>query len=154
MYYNGYNYLSILGLKLNRVSKRGPWCWNWNVPDNLAKIMAAGAMISCVSKSSVTNTVQLVLVFHVNGFELSLSSQCWPFTENAGISLWFLIKKSARQGLIHLSLVPHICFDELIRTGSGITCRLFGAKALPEPMLTCCQFDSWEQFSVTLELEF
>ena len=35
-----------------------------------------------------------------------------------------------------------------------MACRLFGAKPLPEPMLTCCQLDSWEQISVKFELEF
>ena len=37
-------------------------------------------------------------------------------------------------------------------TGSAlvrvIACRLFGAKPLPEPMLTYCQLDPWEQTSV------
>ena len=43
-------------------------------------------------------------------------------------------------------------------TGSSlvhvIACRLFGAKPLPEPMLTYCQLDSWEQILVKFESEF
>ena len=43
-------------------------------------------------------------------------------------------------------------------TGSALVqemaCRLFGAKPLPEPMLACCQLDSWEQISVKFESEF
>ena len=35
-----------------------------------------------------------------------------------------------------------------------MACRLFEAKPLPEPMLTYCQLDSWEQISVKFELEF
>ena len=35
-----------------------------------------------------------------------------------------------------------------------MTCRLFGAKPLPELMLIYCQLDSWEQISVKLGLEF
>ena len=35
-----------------------------------------------------------------------------------------------------------------------MTCRLFGTKPLPEPMLTYCQLDSWEQISVKFEAEF
>ena len=37
---------------------------------------------------------------------------------------------------------------------SVMTCRLFGAKPLPEPMLVYCQMDSWEQTSVKFKLEF
>ena len=33
-------------------------------------------------------------------------------------------------------------------------CRLFGAKPLPEPMLTYCQIDSWEQILVKFKWEF
>ena len=32
-----------------------------------------------------------------------------------------------------------------------MACRLFGAKALPEPLLPHCQLDFWEQISVTFE---
>ena len=32
-----------------------------------------------------------------------------------------------------------------------MACRLFGAKPLPEPMLTCCQLDHKEQTSVKFE---
>ena len=43
-------------------------------------------------------------------------------------------------------------------TGSALVhvmaCCLFGAKPLPEPMLTYCQLDSWEQISVKIETEF
>ena len=43
-------------------------------------------------------------------------------------------------------------------TGSSLVqvmaCRLFGAKPLPEPMLTYCQLDSWEHISVKFESEF
>ena len=35
-----------------------------------------------------------------------------------------------------------------------MTCRLFGAKPLPEPMLTYCQVDSWEQISAFKTLLF
>ena len=35
-----------------------------------------------------------------------------------------------------------------------MACRLFGAKPLPEPMLLCCQLDSWDQISVKFEFEF
>ena len=35
-----------------------------------------------------------------------------------------------------------------------MACRLFGTKPLPEPMLTYCQLDSWEQISVKFESEF
>ena len=31
LHYNGCNYLSTLGLKLNHVSKRGPWYHSWSV---------------------------------------------------------------------------------------------------------------------------
>ena len=34
-----------------------------------------------------------------------------------------------------------------------MTCRLFGAKPLPEPLLGYCQMDSWEQISVKFESE-
>ena len=41
-------------------------------------------------------------------------------------------------------------------TGSALvrvmTCRLFGAKPLPEQMLAYCQLNSWEELSVKLEL--
>ena len=43
-------------------------------------------------------------------------------------------------------------------TGSSLVqvmaCRLFGAKPLPEPMLSYCQLDSWEHISVKYESEF
>ena len=43
-------------------------------------------------------------------------------------------------------------------TGSSLVqvmaCRLFGAKPLPEPMLSYCQLDSWEHISVKFESEF
>ena len=43
-------------------------------------------------------------------------------------------------------------------TGSALVqvmaCRLFGAKPLPEPMLSYCQLYSWEQISVKLESKF
>ena len=43
-------------------------------------------------------------------------------------------------------------------TGSSLVqvmaCRLFGAKPLPEPMLTYCELDSWEHISVKFESEF
>ena len=43
-------------------------------------------------------------------------------------------------------------------TGSSLVhvmaSRLFGAKPLPEPMLTYCQLDSWEHISVKFESEF
>ena len=43
-------------------------------------------------------------------------------------------------------------------TGSALVqvmaCRLFGAEPLPEPVLACCQFDSWEQNSMKFEWEF
>ena len=49
-------------------------------------------------------------------------------------------------------LVPHICVGE---PGHQVmTCYLFGAKPLPEPMLAYCQLDSWEQISVKFESEF
>ena len=35
-----------------------------------------------------------------------------------------------------------------------MACRLFGAKPFPEPMLTCCQLDAWEQISMNFEAEF
>ena len=35
-----------------------------------------------------------------------------------------------------------------------MACRLFGARALHEPMLAYCQLDSWEQTSVKFESEF
>ena len=35
-----------------------------------------------------------------------------------------------------------------------MACRLFGTKPLSEPMLVCCQLDSWEQFSIKFESEF
>ena len=35
-----------------------------------------------------------------------------------------------------------------------MTCRLFGAKPLPEPKLVYCQWDSWHQISVKFESEF
>ena len=48
--------------------------------------------------------------------------------------------------LIHLPLVLHICVSERGRSLVGImTCCLFGPKPLPEPMLACCQSNSWEQ---------
>ena len=34
-----------------------------------------------------------------------------------------------------------------------MACRLFGTKPLPEPMMTYCQLDSWEQISVKSESE-
>ena len=34
-----------------------------------------------------------------------------------------------------------------------MACRLFGATPLPEPRLTYCQLDSWEQISVKFESE-
>ena len=44
------------------------------------------------------------------------------------------------------------------RTGSSLvqvmSCRLFGAKPLPEPMMAYCQPDSWEQISVKFKSEF
>ena len=43
-------------------------------------------------------------------------------------------------------------------TGSALaqvmTCRLFGAKPLPEPLVVYCKLDSWEQISVKFEMEF
>ena len=33
----------------------------------------------------------------------------------------------------------------------SIACRLFGAKPLPEPVLTYCQFDSWGPISLKYE---
>ena len=42
-------------------------------------------------------------------------------------------------------------------TGSALvrvmTCRLFDAQLLPQPMLTYCQLDSWEQISVKIEFD-
>ena len=35
-----------------------------------------------------------------------------------------------------------------------MACCLFGTKPLPEPMLTYCQLDCWEQISVKLESKF
>ena len=35
-----------------------------------------------------------------------------------------------------------------------MACRLFGAKPLPEPMLTYCQLDPWEQTSVKFESKY
>ena len=35
-----------------------------------------------------------------------------------------------------------------------MACRLFGTKPLPEPMLTYCHLDSWEQISVKLNLNY
>ena len=35
-----------------------------------------------------------------------------------------------------------------------LSCRLLGAKPLPEPMLTYCQLDPWEQTSVKFNLKF
>ena len=35
-----------------------------------------------------------------------------------------------------------------------MTCRLFGAKSLPEQMLAYCQLDSWEHTSLKFEFEF
>ena len=35
-----------------------------------------------------------------------------------------------------------------------ITSHLFSAKRLPEPMLTYCQLDPWEQASVKLNMNF
>ena len=41
-------------------------------------------------------------------------------------------------------------------TGSALvqimTCRLFGAKPLPEPILTCCQLDPWKPTSVKYDI--
>ena len=49
--------------------------------------------------------------------------------------------------LTYLPLVPHICMRQW--TGSALVpsmaCRLFGAKPLPETILTYCQLDPWEQ---------
>ena len=42
-------------------------------------------------------------------------------------------------------------FGDLGTIGLGNACRLFGAKPLPEPMLTYCQFDPHEQISVELK---
>ena len=41
-----------------------------------------------------------------------------------------------------------------IRSALVQACHLFGAKPFPEPMLACCQLDSWEQISVKFESEF
>ena len=35
-----------------------------------------------------------------------------------------------------------------------MACRLFGAKPIPEPMLTFCQLDPWEQTSVKCESKY
>ena len=35
-----------------------------------------------------------------------------------------------------------------------MACRLFGAKPLPEPVLTYCQLDLWQQISVKFELKY
>ena len=35
-----------------------------------------------------------------------------------------------------------------------MACRLFGTKPLPEPMLTYCQLDPWEQTSVEIESKY
>ena len=35
-----------------------------------------------------------------------------------------------------------------------MTCRLFDAKSVPEPMLTYCELDSWKQISVKFVFEF
>ena len=35
-----------------------------------------------------------------------------------------------------------------------MACRLFGTKPLPEPMLTYCQLDPWEQNSLKFELKY
>ena len=57
--------------------------------------------------------------------------------------------------LTYWGLVAHMCQ----RTGSALvqvmmTCCLFGANPLPQPMLTSCQLDPWEQISVKSELNF
>ena len=47
--------------------------------------------------------------------------------------------------------VTHICLISLVRI---VNCRLVGAKPLPEPILTYCQLDHWEQNSVNFESKY
>ena len=54
----------------------------------------------------------------------------------------------------HLPLVPHICRWTGPSLVQVMSCRIFGAKPLPETMLAYCQLDSWEQISVKFESEF
>ena len=53
---------------------------------------------------------------------------------------------------------PPICAYMHQWTGPALVqvmaCHLFGDKPLPEPMLSYCQLDSWEQISLNLKLEF
>ena len=54
----------------------------------------------------------------------------------------------------HLPIVLHMCQWTGLALVQIMACRLFGAKPLPEPMLGCFQFYSWEQISEKFKWEF
>ena len=88
---------------------------------------------------------------------------CWYFQLKYCLSmqsqLSYLINIGSGNGsladgakpLTHLPLVHQWTGSALVQV---MSCHLFGAKPLPEPMLTYCQLDSWEQISVKFESEF
>ena len=86
-------------------------------------------------------------------YEPCLAISLWNYLVNYLSKIWF---KSSWGQWVNSS--PPSATYMRQWTGSAfvrvMSCHLFGAKALPEPMLAYCQLDSWEQISVKFELEF
>ena len=68
----------------------------------------------------------------------------------------FLFDSDAVYSVVNSPLPNTLCMRQT--TGSSLAqvmaCRLFGGKALLEPMLVYCQLDSCEQVSVKFKFEF
>ena len=126
--YNGCNYLSMLGLKLNHVSKRGRWCFRgWRPISRNSIIRSPGIPVNCL----LSICLWCVIVMKHISAVMSSMKEIWK----------------------HLLLYVQLCYDSvfcgfvsIIRARSSLYCQfqnafLFNFQYVPKMHVT--SFKVW-----------